>query len=258
MEVKNLSNRQTVFFLPVDPMDKNHKDPDTIDLTAPRHAQYMHKAWNRHQNAVYWVDINLALKKGLKFYQTRSNAIILHETLQLIVFRKLFRWKLEKSYTRKYIRHLGLLQRSPCNMNGKENWVQKMFNDQKDKLCNKSKISNRTKQFQTQIMMERSNPLLEPIEWGNQLLKLTREPRKMEEKRPVPRRSIHVLVTKKLSKPIERGNPLFKRVEPTHVHLMTARVSTLNWHMTDRGNPLSKQTQKMCQMVAKHVLVMKA
>ena len=24
--------RQTVFFLPVDPMDKNHKDPDTIDL----------------------------------------------------------------------------------------------------------------------------------------------------------------------------------------------------------------------------------
>ena len=29
---QNLSNRQTVFFLLVDPMDKNHKDPDTIDL----------------------------------------------------------------------------------------------------------------------------------------------------------------------------------------------------------------------------------
>ena len=39
-----LNNRQTVFFLLVDPMDKNHKDPDTIDLNAPRHAQYMHKA----------------------------------------------------------------------------------------------------------------------------------------------------------------------------------------------------------------------
>ena len=38
---QNLSNRQTVFFLPVDPMDKNHKDPDTIDLEAPRLAQYM-------------------------------------------------------------------------------------------------------------------------------------------------------------------------------------------------------------------------
>ena len=37
-----LSNRQTVFFLLVDPMDKEHKDPDTIDLEAPRLAQYMH------------------------------------------------------------------------------------------------------------------------------------------------------------------------------------------------------------------------
>ena len=72
-------------------MDKNHKDPDTIDLEAPRHAQYMHKAWKRHQNAVYWVDINLALKKGLKFYQTRSNAIILHGTLPAYCFPKVVR-----------------------------------------------------------------------------------------------------------------------------------------------------------------------
>ena len=78
---QNLSNRQTVFFLPGDPMDKNHKDPDTVDLNAPRHAQYMHKAWKRHQNTVYWVDINLAQRKGLTFYQARSNAIILFETL---------------------------------------------------------------------------------------------------------------------------------------------------------------------------------
>ena len=47
-------------------------------------------------------------------------------------------------------------------------------------------------------------------------------------------------------------------MRPTHVHLTTVRVSTLNWHMIDRGNPLLKQTWKMCQMVAKHVLVMKA
>ena len=75
------SKRQTVFFLPVDPMDKRHKDPDVFDLSVPRHAQYLHKAWKRHQDAVYWVDINLAIKKGLTFYQTRSNAIILQETL---------------------------------------------------------------------------------------------------------------------------------------------------------------------------------
>ena len=62
-------------------MDKNQKDPDTIDLNAPRHAQSMHKTWKRHQNTVYWVDINLAFEKELKFYQTRSNAIILQDTL---------------------------------------------------------------------------------------------------------------------------------------------------------------------------------
>ena len=60
-----MSNRQTVFFLLVDPMDKNHEDPDSIDLNAPRHAQYMHKTWKKHQNMENWVDINLALKKGL-------------------------------------------------------------------------------------------------------------------------------------------------------------------------------------------------
>ena len=46
-----------------------------------RHAQYLHKTWKKHQDAVDWVDINLAIAKGLKFYQTRSNAIILQETL---------------------------------------------------------------------------------------------------------------------------------------------------------------------------------
>ena len=86
-----MSNRQTVFFLPVDPMDKEHKDPDTIDLEAPRLARYMHTAWKKHQNTVYWVDIKLAQKKGLKFYQTRSNAIILYNTLPAYCIPKVVR-----------------------------------------------------------------------------------------------------------------------------------------------------------------------
>ena len=48
---QNSSKRQTVFFLLVDPRDKSHKDPDTIDLNVPRHAQYLHNAWKRHQDA---------------------------------------------------------------------------------------------------------------------------------------------------------------------------------------------------------------
>ena len=46
------SKRQTVFFVLVDLMDKSHKDPDVIDLSVPRLAQYVHKAWKRHQDAV--------------------------------------------------------------------------------------------------------------------------------------------------------------------------------------------------------------
>ena len=87
------SKRQTVFFLPVDPMDKSHKNPDVIDLNVPRHTQYLHNAWKKHQDAIYRVDINLATKKGLTFYQTRSNAIILQETLPAYCIPKIVRMK---------------------------------------------------------------------------------------------------------------------------------------------------------------------
>ena len=62
-------------------MNKEHKDPDTIDLEAPSLAMYMHKAWEKHENTVCWVDFKLAQQKGFKFYQTRSNTIILYDTL---------------------------------------------------------------------------------------------------------------------------------------------------------------------------------
>ena len=98
---QNSSKRQTVFFLLVDPRDKSHKDPDEIDLNVPRHARYLHNAWKRHQDAVYCVDIDLAIQKGLKFCQTRSMQSSFKEHFQLIVFQKLSDWKLEKSYTKK-------------------------------------------------------------------------------------------------------------------------------------------------------------
>ena len=60
---QNLSNRQTKKFLPVDPMDEDHRNPNKIDLEARRLTQYTHKAWKKHQNAVYWVDIHLPLEK---------------------------------------------------------------------------------------------------------------------------------------------------------------------------------------------------
>ena len=49
----NFEQKTDGIFLPVDPMDNEHKDPDTIDLEAPRLAQYMQTAWKKHQNTVY-------------------------------------------------------------------------------------------------------------------------------------------------------------------------------------------------------------
>ena len=74
-------DRQTVFLTAVNPMQKSRKDPQALDLTKPRLASYKQK-WKRHQDTVYWVDIQLAQRKGLKIHQTRSNAVILCDTLQ--------------------------------------------------------------------------------------------------------------------------------------------------------------------------------
>ena len=101
---QNLSRRQTVFFLPVDPRDENHKDPEHIDFSVTRRARYVHSAWKRHQDAVFWVDIDLAIKEGLTFYQTRSNAIILQGTLPAYCIVKAERLKTgEKLYERPYL-----------------------------------------------------------------------------------------------------------------------------------------------------------
>ena len=100
---QNSSKRQTVFFLPIDTRDKGHQDPAKIDFTVPRRAQYLQNAWKKHQDAVFWVDINLAIQQGLTFYQTRSNAIILQGTLPAYCIPKVVRLKtgevfFEKSY----------------------------------------------------------------------------------------------------------------------------------------------------------------
>ena len=55
---QNSNKRQTVFFLPIDPRDTDHKDPEHIDFSVPRRARYVHSAWKKHQDAVFWVDID--------------------------------------------------------------------------------------------------------------------------------------------------------------------------------------------------------
>ena len=86
----------------------------------------MHSAWNRHQDAVFCVDIDLAIREGLTFYQTRSNAIILQGTLPAYCIPKVERLRNgEMLYERRY-----LSPRPPpkISLRHDHNWTRK--NDQ--------------------------------------------------------------------------------------------------------------------------------
>ena len=110
--------RQTVIVTAVNPMNKEHKDPYKLDLTKPRLASY-EKKWKRHQDTVYWVDIQLARRKGLKFYQTRSKAIILYDTLPAYCISKVIVMKsAEIIYQKVYVS-----PRPPPKKSFKDNWM---------------------------------------------------------------------------------------------------------------------------------------
>ena len=106
----------------VNPMHQNHQDPKELDLSKPRVASYKQK-WKVHQDTVYWDDIKLAQRKGLKFYQTRSNAVISTIHSQLIVSRKQLWWNLKKSLTRKCMCHLDHRRRFLTKIIGRVIWI---------------------------------------------------------------------------------------------------------------------------------------
>ena len=89
----------------VTPTNKDHRDPQ--------------KKWKRHQDTVFLVDVQLAQRKGLKFYQTRSNAIILHETLPSYCVSKAIVMKSEEIiYHKVYVS-----PPPPRTISFKDNWM---------------------------------------------------------------------------------------------------------------------------------------
>ena len=74
---QKLSKRQTVFFTSVDPTNKEYKDPDTIDLEAPRLARYKQKTWQKHQTRCIGSTSN-----SLKRKEVLSDTIERHHPLQ--------------------------------------------------------------------------------------------------------------------------------------------------------------------------------
>ena len=114
--------RRTVFFTAVNPKNKDHKDPQELDLTKPRLASYKQK-WKRHQDTVYWVDLQLAQRKGLKFYQTRSNTIIHYDTLRAYCISKVVVMGSEEIIYQRDMCHLDHHRKFPTKISGCVNWI---------------------------------------------------------------------------------------------------------------------------------------
>ena len=132
---QDLSRRQSVFFLPTDPRGENRKDPEHIDFSVPRRARYLHSACKKHKDAVFLVDDNLAIRKGLTFNQTPSNAIILQGTLPAYRIPEVVRLKTGEVFLRKHTCDLDVRQRSHYNTIGPKKFGSKVARQPREKVA---------------------------------------------------------------------------------------------------------------------------
>ena len=165
----------------------------------------MHKVRKKHQNTVYWVDIKYAQQTGLKFYQTRLNVIILHETL-------VFGRKLEKSQTRKCMRYLRLLK------DFLETWLDERIgfrscSTTRWRIFNNLKVPNQT----NQIPSPDHDRTVKPVVCRDTSLA------------KVEKRSKQNLFMKKLLNMIERWHPLLAwHKQITSKQCWTRRIATFS------------------------------
>ena len=142
---QSLSNRQAVFFLSVEPMEK------TIRILI-RSTQHSMKQGRTHQNTESWVDINLAIEKGLTFYETRSNAIILQETLPAYCIPKVVRMEIgEVIYAKVY-----MSPRPPSKISLKHEWKRELGSEH----APRSEVGQPSRSFQS------NRPILNPNREG--------------------------------------------------------------------------------------------
>ena len=166
----------------------------------------MHSAWKKHQDAVFWVDIDLAIREGLTFSQTRSNAIILQGTLPVYCIPKVVRLKPgEVLYERRY-----LSPRPPPKISLKHdhNWTK--GNDQLGSTVEQQPVGKLAQQcFGEAQAVKLSKPTQSkpnPICDRSEKPEVTERVFVEKEKRSVHKRSMKKVCTKNLVLQIEQGN----------------------------------------------------
>ena len=98
---------------------------------------------------MYWVDINLALKKGLKSYQTRSNAIILYDTLPAYCIPKIVRMETGEVMYEKVF----MSPRLPPKISLKHEWKRELGSQH----AQRSEVGQLCRSFQS------NQPILNPL-----------------------------------------------------------------------------------------------
>ena len=225
---QNLSRRQTVFFLVVDPRNESHRDPERIDFSVPRLARYMHSAWKRHQDTVFWVDIDFGIREGLMFYQTRSNAIILQGALPANCIVRAEILKTGKMlYERRY-----LSPRPPPKISLKHdhNWTE--GNDQSGSTVEHRPVGKLVQQS-----------LGETVQFGSS--KPTQSPKPIEDRsgRPVTQEIVSVL-QEELSSSDRTGKPVTEEEQHVRNHYNSGKPEREekqhtvqeNYHLKSRDN----------------------
>ena len=113
--------RQAVFFTAVKPMESKDHWQTEFDMTKPRVAIHIQKLGRYSRTTVYWVNLKIAQRRGLLFFQTRSNAIILYNTLTPCCIEKKVLWKTaEVLYDQVY-----RSPRSPVKLTLKPAWTKR-------------------------------------------------------------------------------------------------------------------------------------
>ena len=143
---QNLSKRQTVFFTPVDPTNKERKDPDTVDLKST--ASCTVPADSVEETSKHGVSgrYQTCSKERFKFYQTRSNAIILYDTLPAYCIPKAVWMETGESIYEKVCASPW----PPPKISFKDNWMKELG----------SEVAGGGENSQTQTQPKTTNPIV--------------------------------------------------------------------------------------------------
>ena len=136
---QNSSKRQTVFFLPIGPREKGTKI--LTRLTSLYHVKHNTCTVLGRDIKTRFFGSTSILRFGKDWHSIRLDRMqsSFKEHFQLIVFQKLWDWRLERSYMRNHTCLLDHHQRFHYVTIGQGNWVQKLSNNQKEKLFDNQK-----------------------------------------------------------------------------------------------------------------------